>query len=54
MIDEFLNLEIPLPSLDIQKKIVQTWDNIKNEIERLENENKNLDEEVDKYLMKEL
>ncbi|NDK08353.1 hypothetical protein EOM39_03855 [Candidatus Gracilibacteria bacterium] len=54
MIDEFLDLEIPLPSLDIQEKIVKTYNDIKNEIEKLENENQNLDKDVDNYLMKEL
>jgi restriction endonuclease S subunit len=43
-----------LPPLDIQAKIVKTYNDIKNEIEDLENENKNLEKEVDKYLMKEL
>lgn len=52
--DLLSSLEIPLPPLDIQAKIVKTYNDIKNEIEDLENENKNLEKEVDKYLMKEL
>lgn len=54
MIDEFLDLEIPLPSLGIQEKIVKTYNDIKTEISELENENQNLLKEVDNYLMKEL
>ncbi|MDD3794148.1 MAG: restriction endonuclease subunit S [Candidatus Gracilibacteria bacterium] len=54
MIDEFLDLEIPLPPLEIQEKIVKTYNDIKNEIVFLENENQNLEKEVDIYLMKEL
>jgi len=54
MIDEFLDIKIPLPPLDIQVKIVETYNDIKNEIESLEIENKNLEKEVDNYLMNEL
>lgn len=52
--DLLSSLEIPIPPLDIQKKIVETYNDIKNEIDNLENENKNLEKEVDIYLMKEL
>lgn len=52
--DLLSSLEIPLPPLEIQEKIVKTYNDIKNEIERLEDENKNLNKEVDNYLMKEL
>jgi type I restriction enzyme S subunit len=48
------DLEIPLPPLEIQEKIVKTYNDIKNEIVSLEAENKNLEKEVDNYLMKEL
>jgi type I restriction enzyme S subunit len=52
--DLLSSLEIPIPSLDIQEQIVKTYNDIKNEIEFLENKNKNIDKEVDKYLMNEL
>ncbi len=52
--DLLSSLEIPLPPLDIQKQIVKTYYDIKEEISNLEQENQNLDKEVDRYLMKEL
>lgn len=52
--DLLSSLEIPVPEVSIQEKIVKTYNDIKTEISELENENQNLLKEVDNYLMKEL
>ncbi|MGE4443889.1 MAG: restriction endonuclease subunit S [Candidatus Altimarinota bacterium] len=52
--DLLSSLEIPVPEVSIQEKIVKTYNDIKTEIAELEIENQNIDKEVDNYLMKEL
>lgn len=52
--DLLSNLKIPLPGLEIQERIVKTYNKIKDEIKKLEKENHEINKQVDEYLMKEL
>lgn len=53
-IDSFLNVKIPLPSLEEQNRIVKAYNNRINEAERLEKEEKIIEEGIEKYLFDEL
>lgn len=52
--DEFLNIQIPLPSLDEQEAIVSAYQSKINEAQQLENEAQQLENEIEKYLFEEL
>lgn len=49
-----LDLEIPLPSLDIQKALVQAYQNKLNQADKLEQEAANLEEQIDSFILEEL
>ncbi|MDO4230471.1 MAG: restriction endonuclease subunit S [Capnocytophaga sp.] len=53
-ISKFLNFQIPLPSLAEQKAIVLAYQNKINTAQELENEAKNLENQIEKYLFEEL
>ncbi|GJQ06328.1 hypothetical protein CAPN010_04860 [Capnocytophaga cynodegmi] len=52
--DEFLNIQIPLPSLDEQEAIVSAYQSKIEEAQRLENEAQELENEIENYLFEEL
>lgn len=53
-IEEFLNLQIPLPSFEIQKSIVEAYQNNLNQADKLEQEATNLEEQIDTFILEEL
>ncbi|WFB67506.1 restriction endonuclease subunit S [Chryseobacterium sp. WX] len=53
-INKFLNFKIPLPSIDEQQAIVDAYFSKINEATQLEEEVKNIDLEIEKYLFTEL
>lgn len=50
----FLNFEIPLPSLSEQEEFVNNFNNKIKEAEQLQNEAKDLEDEIEKYMFSEL
>lgn len=52
--EEFLNFQIPLPSLDEQEAIVSAYQSKIEEAQRLENEAQELENEIENYLFEEL
>ncbi|MDE5602733.1 MAG: restriction endonuclease subunit S, partial [Helicobacter sp.] len=48
--DEILDLQIPLPPLEIQQEIVHKIQNIKDKIKALQEEEKRLKEEIEAYI----
>ncbi len=52
--EEFLSIEIPLPTLDEQRKIVDAYERKINEAKTLELNAENLESEIERYLFEEL
>lgn len=52
--DVFLNIQIPLPTISEQEKIVKAYNDRITEVQQLDNQASNLATEIERYLFKEL